>query len=391
MSPSGRLPLVSAYAFDPDRRHVVVVWPATVGSLAHVIVDLDATVADEDAGALCGALSRLSQVLWDTYVRPASAADDDDERERRAHERQQLGIVVAALREPNLADGSGVLFVSYSTVEESAHRLGRVLARFGDAALVEAVAADVQLEIDAVMRAELGDLSGRAVQAVALDRLDVSPVQVAAADELLRADPLGAQLLSAAVDPAAGCVAAAHWLAAAAVVAADASGNTPGGVFAEADDIQPVSVDVPTLVVEQIVDAAVPPREVVLGLLRTAVAAGNGEVADPGDGRDEALAGARVRAAMVNPRRPARDLLEHLLDGIASCRLLYEEYAGAEDSEGCVDGAGGVDDNAVATGTVTGDGRYDACEDGRPQGEEIADGFAVLVRGQVAAVRGRLI
>jgi hypothetical protein len=34
---------------------------------------------------------------------------------------------------------------------------------------------------------------------------------------------------------------------------------------------------------------------------------------------------------------------------------------------------------------------YDACEDGRPQGEEIADGFAVLVRGQVAAVRGRLI
>src|SRR6266545_1881868 len=323
MSPSGRLPLVSAYAFDPDRRHVVVVWPATVGSLAHVIVDLDATVADEDAGALCGALSRLSQVLWDTYVRPASAADDDDERERRAHERQQLGIVVAALREPNLADGSGVLFVSYSTVEESAHRLG--------------------------------------------------------------------QLLSAAVDPAAGCVAAAHWLAAAAVVAADASGNTPGGVFAEADDIQPVSVDVPTLVVEQIVDAAVPPREVVLGLLRTAVAAGNGEVADPGDGRDEALAGARVRAAMVNPRRPARDLLEHLLDGIASCRLLYEEYAGAEDSEGCVDGAGGGDDNAVATGTVTGDGRYDACEDGRPQGEEIADGFAVLVRGQVAAVRGRLI
>lgn len=116
MSPSGRLPLVSAYAFDPDRRHVVVVWPATVGSLAHVIVDLDATVADEDAGALCGALSRLSQALWDTYVRPASAADDDDERERRAHERQQLDIVVAALREPNLADGSGALIVSYSTV-----------------------------------------------------------------------------------------------------------------------------------------------------------------------------------------------------------------------------------------------------------------------------------
>jgi hypothetical protein len=215
----------------------------------------------------------------------------------------------------------------------------------------------------------------------------VSPVQVAAADELLRADPLGGQLLSAAVDPAAACVAAAHWLAAAAVVAADASGNTPSGVFAEADDIQPVSVDVPTLVVEQIVDAAVPPREVVLGLLRTAVADGDGEVAD---GRDEALAGARVRAVMVNPRRPVRDLLEHLLDGIASCRLLYEEYAGAEDCEGCADSTGGGDDNAVATGTVIGGGRYDACEDGGPQEEEIADGFAVLVRGRVAAVHSRL-
>src|SRR5205823_5514820 len=132
---------------------------------------------------------------------------------------------------------------------------------------------EVQVEIDAVTRAELGDLSGRAVQAVALDRLDVSPVQVAAADELLRADPLGAALLAVAVDPAAACVAAAHWLAAAAVVA-DAAENTPGAVFMEADDIQPVSIEVPALVVERIVEEDLSPRGVVLDLLRSAVAAG---------------------------------------------------------------------------------------------------------------------
>ena len=85
MSPSGRLPLVSAYAFDPDRRHVVVVWPATVGSLAHVIVDLDATVADEDAGALCGALNRLSRALYST--------------DASVYQIQPLGVVIPKTRE----------------------------------------------------------------------------------------------------------------------------------------------------------------------------------------------------------------------------------------------------------------------------------------------------
>src|SRR5206468_2162681 len=150
--------------------------------------------------------------------------------------------------------------------------------------------------------------------------------------ELLRADPLGARLLAAAVDPAAACVAAAHWLAAAAVVAADVAGNTPGGVFMEADDIQPVSIEVPALVVERIVDENLSPREVVLDLLRSAVAAGEGKIADlpavlaerarleelvqrlPTERRDEAPAKESVRATLLDPRRPARDLLEHLLD-----------------------------------------------------------------------------
>jgi hypothetical protein len=42
-----------------------------------------------------------------------------------------------------------------------------------------------------VAAADCGDLSGRPVQAVLLDRVDASPVQVQAADRLLAEHPLG--------------------------------------------------------------------------------------------------------------------------------------------------------------------------------------------------------
>jgi hypothetical protein len=38
-----------------------------------------------------------------------------------------------------------------------------------------------------------------------------------------------------------------------------------------------------------------------------------------------------VRVTALNPRRPARDLLEHLLDGIGACHLLYAEYDDADE------------------------------------------------------------
>jgi hypothetical protein len=406
MSPCGGFSLVSVYAFDPVRREVVVVWPATVGSLSHTVAPVATTVSDGDAGSMCAALTRLSDALWDVYVRPASAAVDEQERGRREDERQQFDGVVAAVREPNLPDQSGSLMVSYSPVEESAHRLGRVLHKISLAALVDAVVADVAVELDAVARAELGDLSGRAVQAVVLDRLDVSPIQVVAADELLRADPLGGQLLGAAVDPAAACVAAAHWLAAAAIVAADESGGSPGGVFAVADDIQPASIEVPSLVVERIVDDEEPPRAVVLGLLRAAVAAAGGEIADlagvlaerarleelvqrlPADKRAAALASEPVRATLLDPRRPARDLLEHLLDGINSCWLLYDEYADDEASDLDDDHD---NDELDIDGREGGDVLDADVQRRRAMAEEFAEEFAEVVREQAAADRGRLI
>jgi hypothetical protein len=256
---------VSVYAFDLVRRGLVAVWPAAVGRQASVVAVLDPKVPEARAGSCLPPWAGLSEALWGVYLRPASTVDDEQERVRREYERERFGEVSAAVRKPNLPDESGMLTVSYSPVEESAHRLGRVLHEIADVGLTDAVVAEVQVEADAMTRADLGDLSGRAVQAVALDRLDASPAQIAVADAVLRADPLGSGLLSAAVEPAAACVAAAHWLGAAAVVAAGKAGNTPAGVFAEADNIEAVSVRVPSLVVEAVVEEELPPGRVVGG------------------------------------------------------------------------------------------------------------------------------
>ncbi|WP_327042821.1 hypothetical protein OG400_12425 [Micromonospora ureilytica] len=386
------------YAFDSVRRELTVVWAAARGFRSLLIGRLRPAMSDEQAGRLSAELTGLSQALWETYVRPASSFVDDDERQRREEEREQLDAVASALRKPNLPDPSGLLIVSYSSVEEAAHRLGRVLHQAADEALTEAVAADVGVEVDAVVRAELGDLSGRAEQAASLDRVDASPVQVSAADELLRTRLLGGELLSAAVDPAAACVAAAHWLAAAAVVAADEAGVAPERVFATADDIEAVSVEVPTLVVRKVLTEQVSPRQVVIDLLRKAVAAADGVVdrpdqviADydrlkklvarlPAVQREEVLASEPVRTTLLDPRRPARDLLEHLLNGIASCRLLYAEYAGDDFGD---DAEFEDDDEDVSSGSGATVGTEDVESGG-------VEAFAALVRLEVEETRDRL-
>ncbi len=157
---------------------------------------------------------------------------------------------------------------------------GRVLRQVGDPALTEAVLAEAGREIEAVAAAERGELSCRAVRAVVPDRVDASPVQVVAADRLLAEHPLGCPRLLTRVDPAAACVAAAHWTAAAADVAADAARLGPAEVFSYAGDIEGV-VQVPGLVVEAILGEDAPPREVVLEPLADATAVCEGRHPDP--------------------------------------------------------------------------------------------------------------
>lgn len=120
------------------------------------------------------------------------------------------------------------------------------------------------------------------------------------------------------------------------------------------------------MVVEKIEDHNVPPRRVVLDLLRVAVAAGRGEIADL----------QAVPAVGLDPRRPARDLLEHLLDGIGSCQLLYTEYV-----EDLLLADNDMDDEAADIAGDEADGAHRA---------RVAVRFARLVREQAAAKAARL-
>jgi hypothetical protein len=252
--------------------------------------------------------------------------------------------VTAHIAQPSLPDSNGMLMVSYDPVEERAHRVGRCLHAAADPDLTAAVIADVEAELAAVEGAELGDLSGRAAQAVQLTRQDASPVQVAAADHILTQNPLGADELFLDLDPTSACVAAAHWLQAAADVASQMSGTPVTALVVEADDIEALPHETPTAVLE-LMEIGLSPTDAVTRMIREAMAVAEGEAPNIDDLRDKieeadekverygerdpeaAAEFMTIRLTTLDPLRPARDMLEDLLSGIHGCWLVYREYA----------------------------------------------------------------
>ncbi|MEU4343891.1 hypothetical protein AB0H00_21910 [Nocardia sp. NPDC023852] len=344
---------MTRYAFDADRTALVATWATGRGDLAQSVATLPPQVTTDQATDLASNLTTLSRFQWRTYTHPASAAGDPDvpnsEAWRRAEERRNFKEVEGALRTPNLPTEEGLL-VSYSGVVESAHCVGRTLHEIGADALRDTVLAEVRTEQVAIESAERGDLSGRARQAVELSRPDVSPAQVHAADALLRSDPLGTIELFTELDPASASVAAAHWLYAAAEVAGETANVPTTDVVAEADDIEALQVETPTLVLERLC-AGETPTDVVVDLIAEAMAVHEGRVPTPwglvarvadieaqahkfgvdADTRDAMLAGFRI--SRLDPARPALDLLEDLLDGIRGCQLLYAAHTEEADPE----------------------------------------------------------
>jgi hypothetical protein len=295
--------------------------------------------------AIAAELSRLSEALWRCYTHPASAADSlevNTEGWRREQTRNEFDSVVDHIRRPNLPDEHGSLIVNYDPVEERAHRVGRWLHDAADPDLIIAVIAEVEAELAAVQQAELGDLSGRSVQAVQLTRQDASPVQVAAADRILNDNPLGGDELFLQFDPTSACVAAAHWLQAAADVVEAVSGIAASNVVVEADNVEALPYATPTAVLE-LMERGMSPTAAVISLIRDAISVASGEIPDVDelrdmiedadddaepDGPEVAAEGVRtIRLTTLDPRRPARDMLEDLLFGIRGCWLLYQEYA----------------------------------------------------------------
>ncbi|MDL4819305.1 hypothetical protein [Actinomadura opuntiae] len=145
-----------------------------------------------------------------------------------------------------------MLDVSYNPVEESAHRVGRALHNINNADLNTRVMAEVRAELDAIERAEQGDLTGRARQALALTRADASPAQVQAADKILHANLFGDPSLFTETEPAAVAVATVHWLQAAADVTSQTAGYATTEIVQEADDIEALAHETPTIVLEHL-------------------------------------------------------------------------------------------------------------------------------------------
>lgn len=330
---------------------------------------------------------RLSERLWDTYEHPASSADSDDLAEvgRREDERDSFALVFPALYLPNLPDDAGVLEVSGVAIEDEAHALGRVLGVIADHELTDAVVAEAGREMRAVERAGRGELTGRSAQAVVLDRLDASPAQVAVADRLLWTDPLGPAELLTSVTSAAACVAAAHWLAAAASIASETSGVTVVRLLCPYR-FRSAPVTVAALAAHAVLACHLSPYLVVDQLLRQGVAAKEGRLPAVGSGAGAPVHRQRElppdlpaelpagrgphRTTPLDPMRPARDLLEHLLDGIRSCLVAVAEHADQP-------AASVGDDVRGATGTQSPD--------------PILEQFVIAVRLAAAARRDKLM
>src|SRR6266545_4886411 len=324
-------PPVTVYGVDSGRRVLVAMWPAVVGWHAAVVAELG-VAGEESAARVCHVLGDLSTALWGVYARPPNAAADERERGLWEDERAALDQVVAAVRRPHLPTQAGLLVVPYNRVLEPAHRLGRQLHNAGDAGLTEAVAVEVATEVDAVRRAELGDLSGRAAE-----------------------------------------------------VAARAADTRVEAVFVEADDVQAVPVEVPALVVRRVLTDGVAPRQVVRELLAAAVAVQEGRIGDVNtvatrvvealhadldrsteQVRQRVAAALSARLTPLDPGRPARDLLEQVRAGIEACAVVFVEHA--------ADAGLGSDSDRVHARART----------------RARERFAAAVRAEAARMQGRL-
>ncbi|WP_309117712.1 hypothetical protein [Saccharothrix sp.] len=219
-------------------------------------------------------------------------------------------------------------------------------------------------------------------------------MQVAAADALLHEEPLGTRRLFQDVDPTAAAVAAAHWLQAAANVAAEVSGGDPTEVVMEADDIEALPVETPTLVLERL-NAGESPREVVLDLIDEAMAVAEGRLPDPSAllerieeaddlaeryGADQELREQLmpIRITALDPRRPAHDLLEDLLSGIHGCQLVHSSYADLDE-----------DDDFDEDDDLDQDDDTDEAVDRRS--EALHEMFTAAVRAKAAGAKDRLL
>ena len=319
---------MTRYAVDPDRGVLTRTITTRAGEIAGDVALLHTTDPAEGS-RLAVALTRLSDALWNAYADPASDAllrfspdpgDEDDPRFDPAR-------VIHAVREPNLPE-DGYLPPERFTSEAAAHGVGRILHTIGDHTLRDLVAREVEAEVTAVAQADTGYFAERAAQAILITRVAPLHAQVEAAFDAFQEGPYDREAILDRFDPHAAAVVAAHWLLCAARIASQASGIATESIIQVADDLEELSVETPSNVLSLQVHGRTP-HEAVSALIGIALGAAGGLI--PAALIDSLAAGEQpvdrlMQISTVDPRRPAPDLLEDLLDGIEGSYLVWDDY-----------------------------------------------------------------
>jgi hypothetical protein len=306
---------MTTYAYDPSTAHVLATWPTGAGASARTVARLNARTPEPRGLHLVQALTALSSLAWMAYTDPGTVD-------------LLPAPALRALRRPHLPR-AGLLYREGDPLLDAAHDVGRELVAVGSAGVTRAVVDDVTADLDAVERALRGDLGGRARQAVALTRLDASPLQVAAADGLLHEVPMGSERLFTEVEPIAAVVAAAHWLAAAVEVTLARTGiDAVRDLLQAYTDIEGADVETAAVVVD-LLDEGNPPLPVTRCLVQAALLTARGMIlARKDDPTDE------PQFTLLDPARPAPCLLERLVRATQACGMVHMRHQGLADHDG---------------------------------------------------------
>lgn len=380
-------PSMSSYAVTDDGTLLVTWWDGT--SRAARTICTRPQARDELRG-LAADLTRLSEQCWRIYVDPIHV--DDRSGGEPEDDRTHLAGLPEVVERPPLPGADGYIVASYVPVVEAAERVGRAVHAIGDHEVRAAVLAEVRVEAQAVLAADLGDLSAPGRQAVRHSKDDASPAQVEAASQSLAANPFSAADLLSDYDPTAACVAAAGWFHCAALVAAEELGCSDlSDVIRLADDIEAMPVSVLSVVLAMLHPEDSNPHNVIALLVQEAQAVAEAHVVDIDAlargiraAHDLASRAARTehdrqavlsefRLCLLDPARPAPDLLDALLAGIDGCWMVWNEEVASEQD------AGDLDDDEL-------DDQLD--EDAEAEQDRRSD-FADLVREQMALRAGR--
>lgn len=318
---------MTSYAHHPATSSIVATWPTGAGSVAEEVAVLPEGCDAAVARAISLEMDRLSVQLW----RPYGIGDTLPPDAVR---------LVDILRRPNLPVGT-LVRIADDPLDEHAHRLGRLFADLDDGGECrEAVAREIGRECVAVGDAMVGELTGRAQQAVTIVRAVPDPGQLARAHALLHEVPLGPERLFTEVGPVMAAIAAFEWLCSALKVAhrrggygyveevlANARAVTDRDLRVATGLLRHPTVDSSVLVhrflnAAQLAAAgmvlAEPVGELALGLQGAVVA-------------DDAGKEIEMTATVLDPAEPGASLLAGILSGIQACYDLYlDDTAAAE-------------------------------------------------------------